>query len=70
MVQKLAVQNFVLFFWTTQYITIRVSFGMKVAKTSTYPVIRRFRLFVAVITILQRYRQTDGRHARSISATC
>jgi len=30
----------------------------------------RFPLFVGAITIHQRYRQTDGQQARSISATC
>ena len=47
--------------------TIRVGFGMQVAKTSTYPVTCRFPVFVAryvsAITIHQRYRQTPGRHA-------
>jgi len=43
------------------------------AKTPTY-LANRFPIFVEllhyVITIHQRYRQTDGRHARSTSATC
>ena len=50
---------------------IRVGFGIHIAKTLIYPVMRRFSLFVAlyVITIHQRYRQMDGHHARNINNT-
>jgi len=56
--------------------TIRVSFGVQVAKTPTY--MCPFRLFVALCdhnppTLQmdrQTYGRTDGRRARSINATC
>jgi len=48
--------------------TIRIGFGVQVAKTSTYPVVCRFPLLLHCDHNLTL--QTDGRHARSISVTC
>jgi len=39
------------------FTAIRVGFGVEVAKTPTYPLLLQYDI---VITIHQRYRQTDG----------
>jgi len=47
---------------------------LQVAKTPTYPVMCRFPVYVALCNhnppMLQTDGRMDGRHARSISATC
>ena len=49
-------------------IQVRRRHALQVANTPTYSVICRLKpLLHCVLTIHQRYRWTDGRHARSMS---
>ena len=55
-------------FGITPDTTIRVHFGLQVAKTSFYPVMCRFLLYEPSQSTNVTDRRTDGRHAGSISA--